>query len=218
MKNCIKKIRSWFLILLLALCINCIPVKVNAQEHEIAQLVLNLEKLNQLRKILQQLYDGYKIISDGYNKVKDITSGNYKIHELFLDGLYKVSPTVKRYHRIADIIRDQVAIIKESKAALSNFSSKGILTNGQIDYIGKVYERLLDESLRNLDELAMIITSGQLRMSDDERLKGIDRIYFEMQKKLLFLRGFNNRQKMIAAEKLKDKIENQTLKELHDLK
>lgn len=218
MKNRIKKIRAWFLILLLALCINSIPVKVNAQEHEIAQLVLNLEKLNQLRKILQQLYDGYKIISDGYNKVKDITSGNYKIHELFLDGLYKVSPTVKRYHRIADIIRSQAAIIKESKAALSNFSSQGIFTNGQIDYIGKVYERLLDESLRNLDELSMIITSGQLRMSDDERLKGIDRIHLEIQKKLFFLRSFNNRQRMIEAEKLKDKIENQTLKELHDLK
>ena len=218
MKNRIKKIKAYVLLLLLTLCINSIPVKVNAQEHEIAQLVLNLEKLNQLRKILQQLYDGYKIISDGYNKVKDITSGNSKIHELFLDGLYKVSPAVKRYHRIADIIRDQAAIIKESKAALNTFSSQGIFTNGQIDYIGKVYERLLEESLRNLDELAMIITAGQLRMSDDERLKGIDRVYLEMQKKLVFLRSFNNRQRMIAAEKLKDKIGNQTLKELHDLK
>ncbi|MBZ4188936.1 TerB family tellurite resistance protein [Niabella beijingensis] len=195
-----------------------LPLNTIAQEQEIAQLVLNLEKLNQLRKILQQLYDGYKIISEGYNKVKGVTSGNYKIHELFLDGLYKVSPAVKKYRRVADIIRDQAAILKESKAALKDLTSFNVFTNGQIEYVDKVYDRLIDDSMKNLDELLMIITAGQLRMSDNERLKGIDRIYQDVQKKLLFLRSFNNRQKMIAVEKLRDKSENQTLESFHGIK
>lgn len=195
-----------------------LPLNTIAQEQEIAQLVLNLEKLNQLRKILQQLYDGYKIISEGYNKVKGVTSGNYKIHELFLDGLYKVSPAVKKYRRVADIIRDQAAILKESKAALKDLTSFNVFTNEQIEYVDKVYDRLIDDSMKNLDELLMIITAGQLRMSDDERLKGIDRIYQDVQKKLLFLRSFNNRQKMIAVEKLRDKSENQTLESFHGIK
>jgi len=194
------------------------PFRVCAQEQEITQLVLNLEKLNQLRKILTQLYDGYKIISEGYNKVRDITSGNYKIHELFLDGLYKVSPAVKKYHRIADIIRDQAALLKESKAALRAFSAFNVFTNGQIDYFGEVYNRLVDDSMKNLDELMMILTAGQLRMTDDERLKAIDRVYLEVQKKLLFLRSFNNRQKMIAVEKLRDKAADQTIESLHGIK
>lgn len=210
--------KTFITIALFIISFTALPLHTIAQEQEIAQLVLNLEKLNQLRKILQQLYDGYKIVSEGYNKVKKITSGNYKIHELFLDGLYKVSPTVKKYHRVADIIRDQVAILKESKSALKEITAFNVFTNGQIEYVDKVYDRLIDDSMKNLDELLMIITSGQLRMSDDERLKGIDRIYLDIQKKLLFLRSFNNRQKMIAVEKLRDKATDHTLEFLHGLK
>lgn len=207
-----------FIFILFVSLMSNIPAPVKAQEHEIAQLVLNLEKLNQLRKILTQLYDGYKIVSEGYNKVKDITSGNYKIHEVFLDGLYKVSPTVKRYYRITDIITAQAAIVKEYKAALKNFRSMNVFSEGQLDYISDVYQRLLDDSVKSIDELLMIITAGQLRMNDDERIKGIDRVYADIQKKLLFLRSFNNRQGMIAVEKLREKKENETIKSLHDLK
>lgn len=181
-------------------------------------MLLNVEKLNQLRQILQQLYDGYKIISEGYNKVKDITSGNYKAHQVFLDGLYLVSPSVKKYHRVADILRYQAAIVKEYKDAFENFSSLDVFTSGQLEYMSDVYQRLFDDSMKNMDELMMIITSGQLRMSDDERLEGIDRVFKDVEKKLLFLRSFNNRQAMIAIENLRDKTENETLKKLHGLK
>lgn len=194
-----------------------IPVHSHAQEQEIAQLLLNVEKLNQLRQILQQLYDGYKILHEGYNKVKDITSGNYKIHELFLDGLYLVSPSVKKYHRVADIIKYQAAIVREYKAAFRNFSTLDIFTNGQLNYFSQVYRQLFEASVKNIDELLMIITAGELRMSDDERLAGIDRIFSDVEKKLLFLRSFNNRQSMIALEKLRDKVENETLRGLHSI-
>lgn len=200
------------------LSLTTIPILTHAQKQEIAQLLLNVEKLNQLRQILQQLYDGYKIISEGYNKVKDITSGNYKAHQVFLDGLYLVSPSVKKYHRVADILRYQAAIVKEYKDAFENFSSLDVFTSGQLEYMSDVYQRLFDDSMKNMDELMMIITSGQLRMSDDERLEGIDRVFKDVEKKLLFLRSFNNRQAMIAIENLRDKTENETLKKLHGLK
>lgn len=209
-----KYVFTWLLILS---GLVTIPVRTHAQAQELAQLALNIEKLNQLRQILQQLYDGYKILTAGYNKVKEITSGNYKIHQLFLDGLYAVSPSVKKYQRVADIIRYQAAIVKEYKAAFKNFSSLDVFTSGQLDYLSDVYQRLFDDSLKNLDELLMIITAGELRMSDDERLAGIDRIYKDVEQKLLFLRSFNKRQAMIALEKLRDKTENETLNNLHGI-
>lgn len=212
MKRCV------FAALFILLGFSAIPVRTQAQEQEIAQLLLNIEKLSQLKQILQQLYDGYKIISEGYDKVKDITSGNYKIHELFLDGLYAVSPSVRKYYRVADIINDQAAIVKEYRSAFKNFSSCGVFTDGQLNYMSGVYQHLFDDSMKNLDELLMIITAGELRMSDDERLQGIDRVFNDVEQKLLFLRSFNKRQAMIAVEKLRDKTENETLQNLHGLK
>ena len=44
----------------------------------------------------------------------------------------------------------------------------------------------LIKSLDNLNELLMIITAGSLRMTDDERIAAIDRIYLDINDKLNF--------------------------------
>lgn len=210
--------KKYILLLIITAMGICIaPIRARAQAQEIAQLLLNIEKLNQLRQILQQLYDGYQIISEGYNKVKDITTGNYKLHEVFLDELYLVSPSVKKYYRVADIISYQAAIVKEYKAAYKNFYSSGVFSSNQLDYLADVYQRLLNESLDNLKELAMILTAGELRMSDDQRLAVIDRVYKDIQQKLLFLRSFNRQHAMIALEKIREKTELHTIRSLHGL-
>ena len=191
---------------------------VKAQEHEVMQLVLNLEKLNQLRDILQKMYDGYQIVVEGYNKVKDITSGNFQLHEVFLDGLYLVSPEVKKYRRVVDIIDYQSRLVREYKDAFARFKASGAFTIDQIDYLATVYGRLFSDSLQSLDELLLVITARQLRMTDDERIKAIDRIADDMVKKYAFLKSFNNQQGLLALTKLKAKTESQTIKNLYGIK
>src|SRR5687768_17492678 len=81
-----------------------------AQSFEAQQLLLNVEKLAQLKQILSDLKKGYGIVSAGYNTIKNISEGNFKLHQVFLDGLLQVSPVVKKYKRIVDIISNQTKI------------------------------------------------------------------------------------------------------------
>src|SRR5690606_13565193 len=111
------------------------------------------------------------VLNDGYNAVSGITKGNFSLHEVFLDGLLLVSPEVKKYRRIADIIRCQREIVSEYKSAFKRFKASGHFNPHEIDYLGKVYRQLFDQSLDNLNELAIVITSSKLRMGDEERLK-----------------------------------------------
>ena len=83
------------------------------QTQEATQLILNYEKLKQLEEILDNMYKGYKILSQGYNRIKDIAEGNYNIHQVFLDGLFAINPSVAKYKRIPDIIRYQQLLMKE---------------------------------------------------------------------------------------------------------
>ncbi len=83
--------------------------------------MLNIEKLNQLRKILKELKAGYEILFKGYSTIKDLSEGNFKLHEAFLDGLLQVSPAVKNYARVKDIVQAQLAIIKEAARRSSGF-------------------------------------------------------------------------------------------------
>ena len=135
---------------------------------------------------------GYSIVSGGYKAIKDISQGNFSLHEVFLDGLMLVSPEVKKYRRVVDIITYQKRILSEYKSAFAKFKGTNNFNPLEIEYLGRVYKQLFDQSMENLDQLTMIITSSTLRMSDDERLRAIDKIFIDTQDKLTFLRNFNS--------------------------
>jgi hypothetical protein len=203
------------LIVILIMC--SMSFQLKAQSEEVQQLLLNIEKLAQFKKILQNMYDGYKLLSKGYTAVKNISEGNFSLHKTFLDGLMEVSPTVKKYKRIADIINYQIRIAKEYKLAFYRFKEEKMFTVDEIDYLGKVYSNLFNESLKSLDELAMVITSGKLRMSDDERLQAIDRIYRAVEDQYSFLKDFTNNTNMLSLQRKSEQVQIEMSRRLHGL-
>lgn len=193
------------LILTILITLLMVPVKSMGQSAEIQQLILNIEKLSQFKKILSDMKKGYELLSGGYKTVKDMTEGNFSLHKTFLDALMQVSPAVKNYKRVAEIVEYQISIVKESRNGMNRFIKSGNFSGQEINYFEKVYGNLLNQSLRNLDELTMVITADKLRMSDDERLKAVDDIYEQMQDKLLFLRNFNTTSNVLALQRSKEK-------------
>lgn len=186
-----------------------------AQSAEVEQLLLNVEKLTQLKNILEDMKQGYQTISTGYNAVKNISQGNFSLHEVFLDGLMIVSPEIKKYHKVADIISYQKDILSEYKNAYKRFRASGNFSLNEVDYLGKVYGQLFDQSVNNLDGLATVITSSKLRMSDDERLQAIDRIFDDTQDKLKFLRDFNRQASLLNLQRSKEKADISSLKKIY---
>jgi hypothetical protein len=195
--------KKWIVILALSAGF----VSANAQSDEAQQLILNVEKLAQFKKILKNMKDAYTIIFKGYTAVKDLSQGNFSIHKNFLDGLMQVSPEVRKYKRIKDIVNYQLRIVKEYKAAYAHFKDEKSFTIQELEYLGKVYSNLFNETLKGLEELAIIITAGKLRMSDDERLQAIDRIYATVVDQYSFLNEFNNNTALLALQRKSEQTE-----------
>jgi len=193
----------------------CVSINCYSQSQEAQQLLLDWEKLTQFKKILQDMYDGYKIIHTGYTTIRDISSGNFNLHKNFLDARMKVSPPVKKYKRIADIVNYQLQIVKLYKGAFSQFKKDKNFTIDEITYLGKVYGNLFDESVKNLDELAMVITAGKLRMSDDERMQAIDRIYASIEDQFSFLKDFNNSTRYLSLQRQREQTEIEMSGKIH---
>ena len=187
--------------MLLVLWISVLSMRGLGQAEEIEQLLLNVEKLTQFKEILQNMVDSYKIIEGGYNTIKNISEGNFSMHQGFLDGLMQVSPVVKKYKRVADIINYQIRIVKEYKAAFKRFKQDNQFTPEEIEYLGKVYANLFLASLEGLDDLLMVITAGSLRMNDQERLEAIDRIYSRVTEQFSFLKAFNNNTALLSVQR-----------------
>lgn len=205
-----------FLALILALSVSSHFNRASAQTAEVTQLVLNIEKLNELRKILQELKKGYDILVKGYDTIRDLSKGNFKLHEAFLDGLLEVSPAVKNYKRVADIVRFQLLLVEEYQTAFGRLRSTDYFNQDELDYMSGVYSRLITQSLKNLDALTTVLTVKKLRMSDDERLSAIDEIYEDMQQKLQFLRHFNATASVLALQRAKEHSDTEMMQQLYD--
>ncbi|WP_342089103.1 TerB family tellurite resistance protein [Dyadobacter sp. OTU695] len=201
-------------ILLLALAV---PARSRAQTQEVTQLILNLEKLRELRKTLRELKKGYDILFEGYTKIRDISRGNFKLHQAFLDGLLQVSPAVKNYGRIKEIVQMQLAIAAECRSGSARLSSSGQFTAKEIAYLEKVYKDLLAGSLKNLDALLDVVTARKLRASDDERLSMIDAIHQDVSGQLVFLRHLNSNNSVLAAQRKDEKASLNTTQNIYDI-
>lgn len=179
---------------------------VSAQTAEVTQLLLNVEKLAQFKQILKDMKKGYDLVSKGYGTIRDISEGNFSLHRAFLDGLWLVNPEIARYRKVADIIRFQAGIFSQYKSAYKRYSSGNLFSARELQYLSGVFTGLLDESLKNLDELTMVLTANSMRMSDDERLRAIDRIYDDMQSKLVFLTRFTTKTDQLSTVR-KEKLD-----------
>jgi len=188
-----------------------------AQSAEAQQLLLNVEKLAQMKKILQQLYDGYKILHGGYTAIRNISEGNFSIHKVFLDGLLQISPAVRNYKRVADILSYQLKIVKEYRSAFSQFRESNQFTPAEIDQLAKTYNRLFKACVQCMEDLAMVTTAGRLRMSDDERLQMIDKIYNEVSDQYSFLQEFNNQAAILSVQREKERMDIDLMKKIRGL-
>ncbi len=192
--------------------------KLKAQTFEVKQLLLDCEKLIQLKDIYSDLVEGYEILSEGYQAVSDISQGNFDLHELFLDGLLKANPVVQNYQKVADIISYQLQIVSEYGTAFNRFKSDDNFSADEILYFSKVYGNLINESIKGLNDLTSVITDGILRASDDERLTEIDRLHLEMHERLSFLRYFNNNTTILALQRAREKNDVNTLRNIYGIK
>lgn len=190
-------------------------IKAAAQSFEVEQLILDWQKLSELKNILSDLYKGYEILSNGYEAIKNISEGNFNLHKAFLDGLLAVNPAVKNYKRVTDIIDYQALIVSEYKAAYNRFRNDKNFSPDEIVYLSQVYGNLFNESLSDIDHLINIITAGKLRMSDDQRLRAIDDICDEAKNKLMFLRSFNASTTMLAMQRAIERNDLQTIQNLY---
>jgi len=193
------------------------PSRASGQAAAIAQLTLDYEKLSELKSILTDMKQGYQIISAGYETVKDIASGNFSLHQAFLDALLAVSPAVKNYQRIKDIVNAQLELVKEYQQFNTQFNADKNFSPDEITYLGLVYGNLINQSASSLSELIMVITANQLRMSDAERLNAIDRIYSDMQNKLTFLRSFNMQAASLSVQRSAETNDISTVRNLYGI-
>ncbi|MGN7988715.1 hypothetical protein ACTJKC_15305 [Pedobacter sp. 22226] len=168
-----------------------------------------LEQVAALKVYAGYLKKGYEIGSSGLDFIKIASKGEFDLHGAFFASLKVVSPEIKRSSKIVEIIQLQLQIGR----AISSVESLELLGDANQAYVALVASNLLLDSLRDLEDLLLVITSGKLEMSDDERLERIDKLYSAMKEKKTFTLRFAAAARSLASAHSK---ELKTLKEMED--
>ena len=168
---------------------------------DIQQLLLDVQKLSELKQILAQMYQEYTMLQKRYEDIKGLSQGTFSLHKAFLDGLLLVSPAVSSYSKVGGIITKEVYLISSYQSANGYYQSSGLFTPQELGGFSTNYGTFLERGQKDVDELTMVTTDGELRMSDAERLSAIDRIDADMTRQLNLMRSFNNTVAIQAAQR-----------------
>lgn len=182
-------------------------VNSHSQTQALKQLELDIEKLAQLKSMLNNMYSGYTILSNGYDNIKNQSLASFTLHKNFIDALSQVSPSVKNAPAISAIVSIQAQIVSEYKTTYNTFKSSSGFTAKELDELTNVYSRILSQSSQNLAALQEVITAGKLQMTEADRLLIIESLRTDMEKQLATLRTFTgqaNQMRLLRARLKKD--------------
>jgi hypothetical protein len=152
--------------------------------------------------------------------LNDITNWIGKERTLY-QNYYKELATVKTiiadYDEVKRIISQQEELVTEYKNASILFNQDKHFSAAELNEMANVYDGILQESIRNLDEVLLAVQSISTQMSDAERLLLVHKASTGMQKNLNDLRQFNNATVQLSLARAKDEQDKEAVKQLYGI-
>jgi hypothetical protein len=181
------------------------------------ELALDAQKLSSMKSTLQEMYQGYADLKNGYTRIRDIVKDNFNLHKVFLDALWVLSPAVRSDPRLQEIIGTEYRLVQVYQLATGRLSGQSVWTTQELGYITGTFSTLLQRSLQVVEELTLISTDNELRMDDAQRLQALGRIDTEIKGELSFMEQFDQELAIEAARRGQESNDINTLKSIYGL-
>lgn len=150
-------------------------------------------------------------------EIADWTQQQKDLYQEYFNELWQVKNIISYYQRITDIIEKQKQLVAEYKRAYALIQQDKHFSAKEIQYVYTVYSGIVDESVKNLDQILSILESFTVQMSDAERLKIINRAADGIDEQISDLRHFNNQNIQLSLQRSKDLNEVNSVKQLYGL-
>lgn len=185
------------------------------------------QKKTQRRYLIQQIAalkvyagyvrEGYNIAKKGLNTIGSFKRGEFSLHTDFFNSLKTVNPKVKQSVKIGQIIELQLRMVQDYNRTVRQVRDGGMLSPDELEYLTRVFGRLMEDCSQTIDALTDVTTSGTLEMTDDERLSRIDTLHKDMEQKYGFLQGFVGDTKVLALSRKQEETNIKTSRALHGI-
>ena len=225
--------KKYVRIILLTFCLSLIflPVQRVQAQTAIAEIIkagikkvikaVDL-KIQRLQNKTIWLQNAQKTLENALSKLKlneisDWTEKQKEQYRKYYEGLAKVKAIISYYQRIRDITQKQLRLVNEYNRSWQLIRQDSHFTPNEILYMEKVYSGILDESVKNIDQISLIIKSFTTKMSDAKRLELINNAADQVDVNYLDLVEFNRQNTLLSLQRAKTETEVQAVKKLYGL-
>lgn len=179
-------------------------------------------KVQRLQNETIWLQNAQKVLENQLSKLKlteiaDWTQKQKELYGQYYEELWKVKTAITYYKRLKDLTTRQVDIVDEYKWAWGLFSKDGHFSPDEIIAMEKVYSGILEESVKNVDQILMIAGSFKTQMSDAARLELIVSAADAMERNWSDLKRFNRENSLLSIQRAKSLDEVVKLKEIYGI-
>jgi len=179
-------------------------------------------KVQRLQNETIWLQNAQKVLENQLSKLKlteiaDWTQKQKELYSNYYNELWEIKTAVTYYRGFKDLTETQVAIVDEYKWAWNLLKQDKHFKQEELDYMEKVYSGILEQSVKNLDQLLLVVNSFKTQMSDAKRLEIINETANRMDNIYSDLKQFNNQNSKLSIQRASSLEETTKLKELYGI-
>ena len=168
------------------------------------------------------LQNTQKVIENQMSKTKlseisGWTEQQKQLYSSYYTELWKIKSAIANYQRIKDITLKQAALVSEYKQAWNLFRQDSHFNPQELSYMQQVYSGILDASVKNLDEIMLVVSPTKTQMTDEQRLELINHASDHLDENYNDLHQFNNQGIQLSLQRSKDLNDTQSIKKLYGI-
>lgn len=151
------------------------------------------------------------------DEISDWTEKQKELYRNYYEELAKVKTIITYYQRIKDISEKQVRLVDEYERAWNLFQKDAHFNSSELDYMQSVYSGILNESLKNIDQIFLVLDSFTTQMSDAKRLEIINAAADQIDANYDDLTLFNRQNILLSLQRAKTEHDVKSVKQFYGI-
>ena len=210
--------------------VSALPASVDAQFAiaDVVKLVIK-KVINSIDLAVQQLQNKTIVLQNAQQELENLMSKwqldeisgwvekQRELYEAYYQELWQVKQIISGYDRVKTIISLQTEMVTEYRKAYGLFQQDKHFTPEELDHMFQVYTGILDESLKNVSRVLLVVNALATQMDDASRLNIIDQAAAGIQKNFNDLRRFDNQNLQLSLERALESNDLETVKKLYGI-
>lgn len=179
-------------------------------------------KIQRMQNETIWLQNAQKVMENQLSKLKlteisEWTERQRLLYAKYYTDLWKVKAAISYYQRIREITIKQVYLVEEYRRAWHLAKSDKNFSPRELEYIYNVYTGILDESVKNMDQILLIVNSFKTQMSDAKRLELINQAANRIDQNYTDLIQFNNQNLLLSMQRARAQKQIKSVQKMYQL-